>query len=82
MIGNYHGHLPNAFLAQKDVQHTLSFKKGSFIASRHNHIRNVSAVLFSQVTKDVKIEPVLQSLTAGTFEQREANTSNNTLLDL
>ena len=47
MIGNYHGHLPNAFLAQKDVQHALSFKKGSFIASRHNHIRNVSAVLFS-----------------------------------
>ena len=49
--------------AQYDEQHPLSCKKGGFITLRHNHIRNLTAELLNQVTKDVKIEPVLQSLT-------------------
>ena len=53
------------------------FKKGSFITLRHSHIRNATTELLSQVTKDVKMEPVLQSLTGETFEQRTANTSND-----
>ena len=54
---------------QYDVQHALSCKKGGFITLRHNHIRNLTAELLSQVTNDMKIEPVLQSLTAETFDQ-------------
>ena len=68
--------------AQYDVQHALSCKKGGFITLRHNHIRNLTAELFSQVTKDVKIEPVLQSLTGETFDQRTASTSDNAQLDI
>ena len=49
--------------AENKVQHVLSCKKDGFITLRHNHIRNVTTELLSQVTKDVKIEPVLQSLT-------------------
>ena len=52
--------------AQYDV-HALSCKEGGFITPRHNHIRNLTAELLSQVTKDVKIEPVLQSLAGETF---------------
>ena len=55
--------------AQCNVQHALSCKKGGFITLRHNHIRDVTAELLSQVTRDVKIDPVLQFLTYETFEQ-------------
>ena len=68
--------------AQYDVQHTLSCKKGGFETLRHNHIRNLIAELLNQVTKDVKIEPVLQSLTGETFDQRTANTSDDARLDI
>ena len=46
---------------------------------KHNHIRNGTTELLIQVTKDVKIEPVLQSLTGETFDQRTANTSEDAL---
>ena len=49
---------------------------------RHNHIRNLTAELLSQVTKDVKIEPVLQSLTGETFDQRTVNASDDARLDI
>ena len=41
--------------AQYDVQHAWSCEKGGFITLRHNHIRNLTAELLNQVTKDVKI---------------------------
>ena len=48
----------------------------------HNHIRNVTAELLSQVTKNVKIQPVLQSLIGETFDQWRANTSDSSRLDI
>ena len=68
--------------AQYDVQHALSSKRSSFITLRYNHIRNVFAEVLSQITKDMKIEPVLQSLTGETFEQRTANPSDDAWLDI
>ena len=67
--------------SQNDVQYVLSCKKGGFVTPIHNHIRNVTAELL-QVTKDVKLEPVLQSLTGVTFQQQTANTSGNARLDI
>ena len=64
------------------MQHALSWKKGGFITLRYNHIRNETAELPSQATKDIKIEPVLKSLTGETFEQRTANTSEDARLDI
>ena len=40
------------------------------------------AELLSQVTKNVKTEPVLKWLTRETFEQQIANTSDNAQLDI
>ena len=57
-------------------------QKSCFITLTHNHIRNETAELLSQVTKEVKIEQVLQSVTGETFEQRTANTSDDALLDI
>ena len=45
-------------------------------------MKNVTAELLSQLTKDVKLEPVLQSLTGEIFEQWTANTSDDTWLDV
>ena len=81
MVGHYHGYLPDVFV-ELDVQHALSCKKGCFITLRHSHIRNLTVELLNQVTKDVKIEPVLQSLTGETFDQRTANTSDDARLDI
>ena len=66
---------------QYDVQHALSCKKGVFITLRHHHII-LTAELLSQVTKYVKIEPVLQLLTVETLDQQTANTSDNAGLDI
>ena len=68
--------------AQYDMQHTLSCKKVGFITFKRNHIGNLNAELLSQVTKNVKIEPVLQSLTSEIFEQRTANTNDDAPLDI
>ena len=49
---------------------------------KYNHIRNVTAELLSQVTKNVKIEPALQSLTGEIFEQRTTNISDDARLHI
>ena len=49
---------------------------------RHNHFRNVTTKLLIRVTKDVKFEPLLHSLTDEAFEQRTANTSEDAHLDI
>ena len=67
---------------QNYVQDVFSCRKGGFITLRHNHIRNVTTELLSQVTKDVKLEPLQQSLTGETFVQRRANTSDDAQLDI
>ena len=45
------------------IQHALSFKKGGFVSLRHNHIKNITATLLSEVCKDIRLEPVLQEFT-------------------
>ena len=36
-----------------DLTHALSCKKGGFVSLRHNHIRNITALLLTEVCKDV-----------------------------
>ena len=48
----------------------------------HDHIRNLTTELLRQVNKDVKIEPVLQSLTGENFEQLMSNTNDDAQLGI
>ena len=64
------------------MQHVFSCKKGDFITLKFNHIRNVTAELLSQVTKNVKIEPALKSLTGEIFEQWTTNISDDARLHI
>ena len=82
MVGYYHSYQPSSSAELKTiVQHALSCI-GGFVTLRHDHVRNITAELLSQVTKDVKIELVAQSLTGEIFEQRTANTSDDARLNV
>ena len=60
----------------------LHAKKTGFITLCHNRLRNITASLLKEVRHDVRIEPTLQKLTSEQFEQRAANTSDETRLDV
>ena len=65
-------------------QNTTCFvlQKMRFYNPKTQPYQNVTTELLVQVTKNVKIELVLQSLTGETFEQRTANTSDDARSDI
>ena len=46
-----------------DLIHVSSCKKGGFVSLRHNHIRNITVTLLTEVCKDVRVKLLLQQLT-------------------
>ena len=46
-----------------DPVHALDCKKGSFLHSRHDQLRNLEAKKLLEVCQDIEIEPQLQPLT-------------------
>ena len=65
-----------------DLNHAFSCKKGGFVSSRHNDLRNITANLLSEVCKDVCVEPQLSSLSGETLVPKSANTSAEARLDI
>ena len=65
-----------------DLNHAFSCKKGGFVSSRHNELRNISASLLSEVCKDVCVEPALVPLSGETLIPKTANTSAEARLDI
>ena len=68
--------------AKYDLQHSLSCKKGSFVALRHNHLSNMTAYLTDQVCANVRVEVCLQILTGETFDSRSTNPRDEAWLDI
>ena len=68
--------------AKYDLQHSLLCKKGSFVALRHNHLRNMTAYLTDQVCANVRVELSLQILTGKTFDSRSTNARDEAWLDI
>ena len=64
------------------VEHALTCKKGGFINSRHDDIRNFTAELLSEVCKDVAVEPMLTPLTGEKFKYKTTNTDEHARLDV
>ena len=64
------------------VQHAMSCKKGGFVTLRHNGLRDVTASYLTEVCKDVKVEPILTTLTGEQFEERTANSAQDARLDI
>ena len=64
-----------------DVDHAIICKRGGFVIQRHNELRDLEAELLSTVSKDVKVEPVLQQVTGETLN-RGANRAPDAHLDI
>ena len=64
------------------VEHALSCNKGGFPSLRHNEIRDLTAQLLTEVCNDVRVEPVLQTLTGEVFTSRSTNTTDGARLDI
>ena len=62
--------------------HALSCKKGGFISSRHDNIRDLLTVCLNKVCKDVMVEPHLIPITNERFDLKSANTSEEARLDI
>ena len=55
---------------------------GGFPSIRHNELRDITAVLLTEVCHSVGIEPTLQSLTEEQFSYRSANVEDGARLDV
>ena len=63
------------------VSHTLSCKKGGFVAQRHDGIRNL-LTSGSKVCKNVEVEPHLLPIDNEVFDLRSTVTSHEARLDI
>ena len=64
------------------LDHSLVCKKGGFVSMRHNQIRDLEAILMSEVCKDVQREPPLLPLSGEMFDLRSTNTASEARLDI
>ena len=62
--------------------HALECKKGGFVDSQHDEIRNLEEVLLSKGCKDVMIEPSPKPLTGETFSLLSTITDDCARLDV
>ena len=53
---------------------TLNCKRGGFVSTRHNDVRDFTAQLLSEVCHDVAVEPLLTPLTGETLKYKTAIT--------
>ena len=68
--------------ANFSVEHALNCKKGGFISTRHNDVRNFTAELLSEVCNDVAVEPMLTPLTGENLKYRTANRKDDARVDV
>ena len=63
------------------IQYCMSCKKGGFVSVRHNNLRNLTANMLFEVSKDIEIESKLTPLTDEELSSRTAITTNEARLD-
>ena len=64
------------------VNHALSYKKGGFVAQRHDTIQDLLTSPISKVCKNVETEPLLQPLDNEVFNLQSTVTSREARLDM
>ena len=65
-----------------DPTHAMSCKKGGFVTSRHDNIKDLLTVCLDRVCNDVESEPYLSKITNEKFNLKSANTSDDARLDV
>ena len=82
MVGKTYSLPPSCPCGSKfDIQHSMSYKKGVFICIRHNDLRDQTANMMSEVSKDRETEPKLTPL-CGELQDRTSNNSNKERVDI
>ena len=64
------------------VEHVLSCPWGGFPSIRHNEIRDITAILLTEVCSDVCVEPNLQEVSSEDLSGRTAISTNGARLDI
>ena len=62
--------------------HAMSCKKGGFVSSRHDNMRDFLTICLNKVCRDVMVEPHLIPLTNEKFALKSDNTSEEARLDI
>ena len=65
-----------------NLQYALQCPKGGFVTLCHDHIRNTTANLLTEVCKDVRVEPQLQPLSGEKFFEKISNNSDQARVDI
>ena len=65
-----------------NLQHALQFPSGGFVTLRHNHVRNTTANLLTEVWENVCVEPQLQPMSDETFFEKTANILDQARADI
>jgi len=64
------------------VEHSFSCPKGGFPSIRHNEIRDLTAILLTEVCHEVENEPTLQLVTGKQFILATSNANDSCRLDI
>jgi len=64
------------------LQHALSSCKRCFVSLQHNHLRNITSNLLSEVCKDIAVEPVLHDLSGEDFASLSSSVSDEARVDV
>ena len=65
-----------------NVEHALTCKTGGFPAVRHNEVRDITAMLLTEICHGVTTEPHLQPLSGESLSHRSAITEDGARLDV
>ena len=65
-----------------NIQHSMSCKKVGFITIRRNDLRDRTANITPEVSKDTEIEPKLTALSGEELQSRAQNNSNEARVDI
>ncbi len=69
--------------AKFSIEHALNCKRGGFINTRHNDVRDFTAHLLTESgCSDVAVEPLLTPLTGENFKYKTANREEHARLDV
>ena len=64
------------------VDHALSCAKGGFPTLRHNELRDLTAILLTEICSNVTVEQSLQKLNGETFSGSSVNTNDGARVDV
>ena len=64
-----------------NMQHAISWKKGGFVTTRHNELRDNIAEILEELTSDVKVKLALQPLSGKEIKENQSDEARSDISD-